>query len=65
MPAPGSVWAAGTWHVDAWAADTWADAEAVAVTNGGLTGLSGLSGAWPDDAVFLALLICHGWGGFV
>lgn len=30
MPAPGSVWASGTWDDNAWAANTWADAEEAA-----------------------------------
>lgn len=34
MPAPGSVWAFGTWSDDAWAADTWADAEDAPVATG-------------------------------
>jgi hypothetical protein len=28
MPAPGTVWATGTWDSGAWAADTWAGAVA-------------------------------------
>lgn len=30
MPAPGTVWASGTWVSTAWATDTWADSQEAA-----------------------------------